>query len=77
MRAYMKSALPFHGVRKPEVQRIVRAHVKGVGRDELLATASTLWEEATHREEQYPPRARSDQLPGLLAKQPEKGHRAR
>ena len=49
----MKSALPFHGVRKPEVQRIVRAHVKGVGRGELLATASTLWEEATHREEQY------------------------
>ena len=49
----MKSALPFHGVRKPEVQRIVRTHAKGVGRDELVAAAVTLWAEATHREEQY------------------------
>ena len=49
----MKSAMPFHGVRKPEVQRIVRTLAKGVGRDELLVAATRLWDEATHREEQY------------------------
>ena len=49
----MKSVMPFHGVRKPEVQRIVRTVAKGVGRDELLAAARSLWDEATHREEQY------------------------
>lgn len=49
----MKSSMPFHGVRKPEVQRIVRVHARGRGRDELVAAASDLWEGATHREEQY------------------------
>lgn len=49
----MKSTLPFHGVRKPDVQRIVRMHAKGRGRDELVAAATVLWAEATHREEQY------------------------
>jgi 3-methyladenine DNA glycosylase AlkD len=45
--------MPFHGVRKPEVQRIVRALAKGVERDELVVAATRLWDEATHREEQY------------------------
>lgn len=49
----MKSSMPFHGVRKPEVQRIVRIQAKGCERDELVAAASVLWEDATHREEQY------------------------
>lgn len=49
----MKSTMPFHGVRKPEVQRIVRALARGVERDELVIAATRLWDEATHREEQY------------------------
>lgn len=52
--AYMKSAMPFFGVPVPEARRIARKHAKDV-RDAagLRAAASTLWDEATHREERY------------------------
>ncbi|MFE6735717.1 DNA alkylation repair protein [Microbacterium sp. NPDC057650] len=52
--AYMKSAMPFLGVRVPEVRRLVR----GVARHEkdastLRDAALELWREAVHREERY------------------------
>ncbi len=54
--AYMKSAMPFLGVRVPEVRRLVRALVRELGvrsPDELVPTARELWDDATHREERY------------------------
>lgn len=54
--AYMKSAMPFLGVRVPAVRRLTRAIVRAhdVSDPEVLAAAArTLWEEATHREERY------------------------
>jgi 3-methyladenine DNA glycosylase AlkD len=54
--AYMKSAMPFLGVRGPEVRRLTRALVRELGvRDpeELAAAARELWDGATHREERY------------------------
>ncbi|MFD1246614.1 DNA alkylation repair protein [Nocardioides ginsengisoli] len=54
--AYMKSAMPFLGVRVPEVRRLVRALVKERGEREpavLVAAARELWDDATHREERY------------------------
>jgi len=52
--AYMKSAMPFLGVRVPDARRIARSHASGV-RDAstLLAASSTLWDEAVFREERY------------------------
>ena len=54
--AYMKSAMPFLGVRVPEVRR----HMKTAARscppadiDDLGRSARRLWDEATHREERY------------------------
>lgn len=54
--AYMKSAMPFHGVPVPTVRRLVRSALK---RHEL-ADASVcrqavrlLWRKATHREQRY------------------------
>jgi len=64
--AYMKSAMPFLGVRVPEVRRITRAVVRelGVRAPSALAAASTeLWDGATHREERYA-------ATGLLALRP-------
>jgi 3-methyladenine DNA glycosylase AlkD len=56
MQAYMKSALPYHGVRVPEVRRIVRpiyaAHPID-GRDAWEATVRAMYDDATHREERY------------------------
>jgi 3-methyladenine DNA glycosylase AlkD len=52
----MKSAMPFLGVRVPEVRRLVRAEVsrrREADPEVLRATAERLWEEATHREERY------------------------
>lgn len=52
----MRSAMPFLGVRVPEVRRITRAVVRELGtRDPavLTAAAAELWDEATHREERY------------------------
>ncbi|HEY5880033.1 MAG TPA: DNA alkylation repair protein [Nakamurella sp.] len=56
MRAYMRSAMPFLGVRRPVVRRIVRT---GAGTEpadglaDLLRVATVLWREATYREERY------------------------
>lgn len=52
--AYMKSAMPFLGVRVPEARRIAGQHVRGI-RDsrELLSAAEQLWNEAEYREERY------------------------
>lgn len=55
MQAYMKSAMPFWGVKKPARTRALRpifvAHP--LATDELLPTARALWDRATHREERY------------------------
>lgn len=54
--AYMKSAMPFHGVTSPELRRIVnpllRAHTP-TDRQTWEATVRELWDGATHREERY------------------------
>ncbi len=54
--AYMKSAMPFLGVRVPEVRRIVKSAARShppadVG--DLEGSARRLWDEATYREERY------------------------
>lgn len=67
--AYMKSAMPFLGVRVPEVRRLVRALVRELGIDDpdvLALSARELWDDATHREERYAAAA-------LLALRPLKG----
>lgn len=56
MARYMKSSMPFMGVRSPEVRKAVRALTKQhpfAGVDELRATAMGLWLNAGHREERY------------------------
>jgi len=56
MQAYMRSAMPFLGVRVPEVRRLTRAVAREhppADLTELAAGACTLWREATHREERY------------------------
>jgi 3-methyladenine DNA glycosylase AlkD len=55
MQAYMKSAMPYLGVRVPEVRRLVRRAVAGRLTDvaDVRDTAAVLWREATHREERY------------------------
>lgn len=70
--AYMKSALPFHGVRVPRVRAITRGIARGTTDAAVLrAAALALWREAAHREERYaasalmalrPVRARLDML---------------
>lgn len=56
MQAYMKSAMPYLGVRVP----VVRALTTAAARDrppssvaQLVATATVLWRGATHREHRY------------------------
>lgn len=52
--AYMKSAMPFLGVRVPNVRRIARAAAaEAPDARGLLAVARRLWDDATHREERY------------------------
>ncbi|PWN04628.1 DNA alkylation repair protein [Nocardioides silvaticus] len=54
--AYMKSAMPFLGVRVPEVRRTTRSVVSDLDvRDTgvLVAAATGLWDGATYREERY------------------------
>ncbi|MET0526401.1 MAG: DNA alkylation repair protein [Nocardioides sp.] len=57
MAAYMKVAengtLPFLGVRRPVVRRTARGLAKRQDPDTLLATVSTLWDAAVHREQRY------------------------
>jgi 3-methyladenine DNA glycosylase AlkD len=54
--AYMKSAMPFHGVPVPEVRRIARAELAArppADRQTWHDTVVELWDGATHREERY------------------------
>jgi len=54
--AYMKSPMPFLGVRVPEVRRLTRAAARSNPPADLEAlerTVRDLWEGATHREERY------------------------
>lgn len=56
MQAYMKSAMPFHGVPAPVARRVFRAALQAhpVGDRETWAdTVRELWDGATHREERY------------------------
>ena len=56
MQAYMRSVMPFLGVRRPVVRRIVRtgaATNPPDGLPGLLRSTTVLWREATHREERY------------------------
>lgn len=56
MQAYMRSAMPFLGVRVPVVRRIVRAAAAADppdGVQDLLRSATALWREAVYREERY------------------------
>ena len=55
--AYMKSALPFHGVRLPEVRRITKRLLKEhplAGRDQWERVIRELWDEVTHTTHQQP-----------------------
>lgn len=50
----MKSAMPFLGVRAPDVRRLTHAEVKTVTDAAILRDlASELWDAASHREERY------------------------
>jgi 3-methyladenine DNA glycosylase AlkD len=52
--AYMKSAMPFLGVRVPDVRRLTRGAARGtVDADELRDAALELWRAARFREERY------------------------
>lgn len=51
--AYMKSDLPFLGVRVPEVRRSIKGVTRPVSVERVLGIAEELWDEATHREERY------------------------
>jgi 3-methyladenine DNA glycosylase AlkD len=56
MAAYMKSAMPYLGVRSPEVRRTVRALAKEhpfADVEQLHSTAAQLWGGAEFREERY------------------------
>ncbi len=54
--AYMRSALPFHGVTAAGVREVLRpllAEAAPVAREDWEATVRLLWDGATHREERY------------------------
>ncbi|WP_426325676.1 DNA alkylation repair protein [Microbacterium sp. E-13] len=52
--AYMKSAMPFLGVRVPQARMIARRAAAGItDAASLRATALQLWDGAEHREERY------------------------
>jgi len=56
--AYMKSAMPFHGISAPELRVLLRPVLDDPayrieGRREWEATVRELWDGATHREERY------------------------
>lgn len=56
MQAYMKSALPYHGVYLPTQRSLFRAVFAAhplPDRGAWLATVRALWDGATHREERY------------------------
>ena len=54
--AYMKSVMPFLGVRVPEVRRLTKSAARAnppVDVNDLERSARRLWDEATFREERY------------------------
>ena len=52
--AYMKSAMPFHGVSVPDARRIARAAARSeTDATTLQGVARSLWDDASHREERY------------------------
>ncbi len=54
--AYMKSAMPYRGVRLPEVRRLTAAALREDPIDSqpaLVATVTSLWNDAAYREERY------------------------
>ena len=54
--AYMKSTMPFLGVRVPEVRRLTKTAARScppADIDDLDRSVRRLWGEATHREERY------------------------
>ncbi len=54
--AYMKSAMPFHGIGSPELKALLRPFLRAYdpeGRAQHEATVRVAWDEATHREERY------------------------
>jgi len=51
--AYMKSAMPFLGVRVPDARRIAQQSAKGMDAAALRTAALDLWDAAEHREERY------------------------
>ncbi len=56
MQAYMKSTMPYLGVRLPEVRRIVAAQLRTqpvLSATSAVQTATILWREAVYREERY------------------------
>ena len=56
MQAYMKSAMPFHGVAKPGREEVLREVVAAhpvPDAQALLAEVRALWDGADHREERY------------------------
>ena len=56
MQAYMKSAMPYHGVASPRARVMFREALAAhplPDRETWLATALALWDGATHREEWY------------------------
>jgi 3-methyladenine DNA glycosylase AlkD len=56
MQAYMKSEMPYLGVRVPQVRALVRAEAKArppQSTESLVATIRALWDGASFREERY------------------------
>ncbi|GAB6858950.1 DNA alkylation repair protein [Microbacterium xylanilyticum] len=52
--AYMKSAMPFLGVRVPEARRLATEAARSIGDPDLLREAALeLWRHAAYREERY------------------------
>lgn len=53
---YMKSDMPYHGIRSPEMRRIMREHLAGYEPRDRSAherVVRTLWDGASHREQWY------------------------
>ena len=56
MQAYMKSSMPYLGVRVPLMRSLTRAAERDrppADLETLIATAAELWRQASHREERY------------------------
>ncbi len=54
--AYMKSAMPYHGVTSPEVKVVLRPHLRGYAPTDRAGwerDVREVWDGATHREEWY------------------------